>query len=83
VGSEPSPAILDLDEALEDLAKQDPRKAQAIELLYFGGLTVPEAAEAMQTSESTIHREARMAKAWIKRRLKGAGASDWHTCPQP
>jgi RNA polymerase sigma-70 factor (ECF subfamily) len=83
VGGEPSPAILDLDEALEDLALQDARKAQIIELLYFGGLTVPETAEAMETSESTIHREARMAKVWMKRRLKGAGANDLRTCPQP
>ena len=75
VGAEPSPLLLDLDEALQELAQFDERKAQVIELLYFGGLTVPEAAEAMQTSESTIHREQRMAKAWIRKRLETAQTS--------
>jgi RNA polymerase sigma factor (TIGR02999 family) len=58
-----SEELLALDEALERLAVQDPRKSQIVELRYFGGLTVEETAEFLKLSHRTVKREWRMAKA--------------------
>ena len=59
------PGLLDLDEALQRLAANDPRKSEVVELLYFGGLTYDEIAAALNISPATVHRELRMAKAWL------------------
>jgi RNA polymerase sigma factor (TIGR02999 family) len=78
VGSEPSGQLLALDEALERLSALDERKARAIELHYFGGLTYDEAAQALGISRATLHRELRVARAWLYRELSqepGAPAS--------
>jgi len=64
-----SDELLALDEALETLAAQDPRKSQIVELRYFGGLTVEETAEFLDTSPRTVQREWTMAKAWLYRAL--------------
>ena len=61
--------LLALDEALESLAAQDPRKNQIVELRYFGGLTVTETAEFLKLSPRTVEREWTMAKAWLCRAL--------------
>jgi RNA polymerase sigma-70 factor (ECF subfamily) len=61
--------LLALDEALEGLTAQDPRKSQIVELRYFGGLTVDETAEFLQLSRRTVEREWTMAKAWLYRAL--------------
>jgi len=61
--------LLDLDEALEKLAAQDPRKSQIVELRYFGGLTVEETAEFLNLSQRTVEREWTAAKAWLYREL--------------
>jgi RNA polymerase sigma factor (TIGR02999 family) len=66
----PEERLLDLDEALQNLAQIDPRKANLIELLYFGGLTQPEAAAALGVSEPTIQRDLKLAKAWLYRTLQ-------------
>ena len=58
-----------LDEALTSLAKADPRKARVVELRFFGGLTVPEAAEVLGISEETVTRDWRVAKAWLFREI--------------
>lgn len=63
------PAVLALDEALDSLAKIDPRKSRVVELRYFGGLSVEESAEALQVSPETVMRDWRMAKAWLFREL--------------
>ena len=68
--TEPS-GILELDEALQRLAAQDSRKAEVVELLFFGGLTYDEAAAQLNISAATVHRELRMAKAWLHRELTG------------
>jgi RNA polymerase sigma-70 factor, ECF subfamily len=65
----PEPDILDLDTALKTLADLYPRKAQAIELRFFGGLNVKETAEALGVSEETVLLDWRMAKAWLAREL--------------
>lgn len=62
--------LLDLDQALEKLSQLDPRKSEIIELLFFGGLTYDESAAALDISPATLHRELKMAKAWLFRELK-------------
>src|SRR5215831_6757576 len=64
-----SEELLALDEALEKLTAQDPRKSQIVELRYFGGLTVEETAEFLKLSPRTVEREWTMAKAWLYRAL--------------
>jgi RNA polymerase sigma factor (TIGR02999 family) len=61
--------LLDLDEALQKLALQDPRKSQIVELRYFGGLTVEETAEFLKLAHRTVEREWTAAKAWLYREL--------------
>ena len=62
-----------LDEALEELAKLDPRKSRVVELRYFGGLSLEETAEVLQVSPMTVRRDWRAAKAWLFRRMKDEG----------
>lgn len=69
VGEDNSLDLVDLDEALHKLAELDERKSQIIELLFFGGLTVDESAAALNISPATLHRELKLAKAWLHRAL--------------
>lgn len=82
VGPELSPDLVELNDSLQRLYAQDERKAQIVELLFFGGLTYDETASVLNISPATVHRELRMAKAWLYRELanspeanKQAGAS--------
>jgi RNA polymerase sigma factor (TIGR02999 family) len=61
--------VVAVDEALSRLAALDPRKAQIVELRYFGGLSGEETAEVLDLSSRTIKREWRWAKAWLYREL--------------
>jgi RNA polymerase sigma-70 factor (ECF subfamily) len=61
--------ISDIDDALRRLEAFDARKAQILELHYFGGLTYDEMAEVMQLSTSTVDTELRFAKAWLRSQL--------------
>ena len=63
------PDLLDLDEAIEKLGQHDRRKAQVIELIFFGGLTYDECAEVLDISAVTLYRELKMAKAWLYHEL--------------
>lgn len=63
------PDVLALDEALARFAALDPRKAQLVELRFFGGLTMEEAAEALGVSVETAARDWRTAKLWLRREL--------------
>lgn len=54
-----------LDDALESLAQLEPRLAQIIELHYFGGLTYDQLAGALGASTATVHRDIRLARAWL------------------
>jgi len=58
-----------LDEALNALERIDPRRAQVIELRFFGGLTVEETAQVLQISAQTVMRDWRLARAWLAREL--------------
>jgi RNA polymerase sigma-70 factor, ECF subfamily len=64
------PEILELDLALNALARRDPRKASIVELKVFGGLGAGEIAHHLGVSEETIGREWRRAKAWLRTRLE-------------
>lgn len=58
-----------LDDALTDLAGIDPRKAQVIELRFFGGLSVEETAEVLRISPQSVMRDWKLARAWLNRQL--------------
>jgi RNA polymerase sigma factor (TIGR02999 family) len=69
--------VLAMDEALTKLAEMDPQQGRVVELRFFGGLSVEEAAEVMQISTATVKRYSNSARAWLYRemaRTKGAGA---------
>ena len=62
--------LVELDEALDGLAKIDLRKSRVVELRYFGGLGLEETADVLQISVMTVRRDWRAAKAWLYRRMK-------------
>ena len=64
-----SAQICALDEALNALALIDPRRAQVIELRFFGGLTVEETGQVLQVSPQTVMRDWKLARAWLAREL--------------
>jgi RNA polymerase sigma factor (TIGR02999 family) len=68
-GDSPSVDMLDLVEALDALEALNPRVAQGIELMYFGGLTRIEVAEQLEISPTTLDRDLRIGRAWLKQRL--------------
>jgi len=68
----PAADLLDIDAALSKLAEIAHRKAQVVELRFFGGLTVEETAEALQVSPETVHRDWRFARAWLMRALRSS-----------
>jgi RNA polymerase sigma factor (TIGR02999 family) len=68
---EVSSGLLALNTALQHLSETDQRKARVVELRYFGGLTVEETAEVLQVSPHTIMRDWDVAKAWLRREIKG------------
>ena len=61
--------LLALDEALQRLQAIDPEQARLVELRFFGGLTIEEAAEAMNISAATVKRHWTIARAWLAREL--------------
>ena len=61
--------LIEVNQALERLSARDERKGRIIELLVFGGLTYEEAASALGISEAALHRELKLAKAWLYREL--------------
>lgn len=61
--------LVSLDDALKNLEKFDEKQAKIVELRFFGGLTIEETAEVLEISDSTVKREWRMAKAWLKSQL--------------
>ena len=63
--------LVALDDALEDLARVDPRKSQVVELRFFGGLSVEETARALKVSPETVTRDWRLAKVWLLREISG------------
>jgi RNA polymerase sigma factor (TIGR02999 family) len=74
--SHPSePELVELDEALNTLARQDERKSRVVELRYFGGLSIEETADALGISPATVRREWTLAKAWLRLELSKDAAA--------
>ena len=71
IAQEPDAALVALDDALEALKALDARKAQVVELRYFGGLSVAETAEVLKVSPETVMRDWNFAKAWLSREMGG------------
>lgn len=65
-----------LDDAMNALARLDPRKVQIIEMRFFGGLSVEETAEVLKVSPATVRRDWSIAKFWLYRELGGGAAAD-------
>jgi RNA polymerase sigma-70 factor, ECF subfamily len=63
--------LLALDEALQKLAEIDRRKSEVVELRFFGGLTIEEAAEVLKVTPKTVTRDWQMARAWLYREMAG------------
>lgn len=77
----PDHDLLDLDEALRDLADHDERSARVVEMRFFGGLTHEEIAEVLQINERTVRRDWTHARAWLYNRIvnnsdQGNGRAD-------
>ena len=65
--------LVALDDALEDLAKLDPKQGKLVELRFFAGLSIEESAEVLGVSPATVKREWAVAKAWLYRELSARG----------
>lgn len=65
--------LLDLEDALRRLAELDPRQARVVELRFFSGLTISEAAEVLGVSTTTVENDWAVARAWLRRALEGLG----------
>jgi len=76
VAKEPGPDFVALDDALEALAKFDERKSRVIEMRFFGGLSVEETAAVLKVSPATVMGDWRLAKAWLKREMRGDRTDD-------
>jgi RNA polymerase sigma factor (TIGR02999 family) len=63
--------LLELEDALQELAGLDPQQARVVELRYFGGLSIEETSQALDVSPATVKRDWTMARAWLFRRLQG------------
>jgi RNA polymerase sigma factor (TIGR02999 family) len=75
IGTSRSRDFVSLDDALNALAERAPRKAQVVELRFFGGLSVDETAEVLRVSSITVMREWKTAKAWLYRELATPSAN--------
>jgi RNA polymerase sigma factor (TIGR02999 family) len=73
---EPREDLLALDEALNRLEAEDPLKANLVKLRYFAGLTLAEAAAALNLSERTAGRHWAYARAWLRRAVEGSPTSE-------
>jgi RNA polymerase sigma factor (TIGR02999 family) len=71
VAKEPGQDFVALDDALEALAAFDERKSRVIEMRFFGGLSVDETASVLNVSPDTVMRDWRLAKAWLRREMRG------------
>ena len=69
-GFERAMELCALDDALDALARMDARRAQVIELRFFGGLTVEETARVLDISPQSVMRDWRLARAWLARELR-------------
>jgi RNA polymerase sigma factor (TIGR02999 family) len=71
VGGHRTVDLVALDDAMNTLARFDPRKVRVVEMRFFGGLSLEETAEVLKVSSVTVRRDLRTAKAWLYRELTG------------
>jgi len=71
--------LLVIDTALDELSHVNDRVVRVVECRYFGGLTIPETAEALGVSHTTVSEDWRFARAWLHRALGGAQDGPWNT----
>ena len=76
IAGEKAEQLLALDEALDSLQRLDPQKAKIVELRYFGGLSIEEAAEVLNISPRTVRREWQRSKAWLYRMISEGSADE-------
>ena len=74
--------LVALDDALNELARLDPRKVQVVELRFFGGLSVDETAEVLKVSPVTVRRDWSTAKIWLYIAMTGRTGDDSHRWKQ-
>jgi len=67
---QPQVDLLALNEALDELATMDPQQSRVVELRFFGGLSIEEAAEVLGVGHATVERDWKMARAWLRRQLE-------------
>jgi RNA polymerase sigma-70 factor (ECF subfamily) len=72
LGQENDKRLMALNDALDELAKDDPRRAKVVELRYFGGLSVPDTAAVLKVSVETVTRDWRLARGWLLLQIKHA-----------
>src|SRR5260370_19507775 len=72
VAPERNADLVAVDDALKRLATVDERKSRAVEMRFFGGLSVEATAEELKVSPETVMRDCRLAKAWLLREMSGA-----------
>lgn len=79
VGGDRAADLVALDDAMDALARRDPRKVQVVEMRFFGGLSVQETAEVLKVSPVTVRREWSSAKVWLYRELAGGTGDGFGT----
>ncbi len=67
--------LLALDDALDELARIDPRQGQIVEMKFFGGLSAPEISQVMNLSRATVDRDWATARVWLHRQMSRTAAS--------
>jgi RNA polymerase sigma factor (TIGR02999 family) len=75
VSPAPGEDLVALDDAMQALAVKDARKCRVVELRFFGGLSMEETAEVLKVSPDTVHRDWRLAKAWLAREMGKAATA--------
>jgi len=75
LGADDNLILIALDDAMNALARIDPRKVRVVEMRFFGGLSVEETAEVLKISTVTVKRDWRAAKTWLYRELAGEASS--------
>jgi len=75
LGSGRAAEILAINDALDGLAKMDPRQVQVVEMRFFGGLGVEETANVLKISPQSVMRDWKLAKAWLNREMRKSAGS--------
>jgi RNA polymerase sigma-70 factor (ECF subfamily) len=70
-GPQPDRSLLALEDALQGLAREDPRKGQLIEMRYFGGMTAEESSTALSVPVNVVRRELLLAQVWLRKEMAG------------